>query len=453
MPNDWERRTLIDVAEVIISNVDKKTKDDETPVRLCNYTDVYYNQFIRRDMAFMSATAKEREIKKCTLFKGDVIITKDSEKADDIGVPAYIRENIDNLVCGYHLVMLRPKPDLVDGAFLFYALSDRPAQVQFHAKANGITRFGLRKNDIESVEVPIPPLAVQRQIGVILASLEDKIDLNRRMNRTLERMAQALFKSWFIDFTPVRAKADGDPTAGGLPDHLADLFPDRLVDSELGEIPEGWTTGVLGDIAEQVLGGQWGSDTQDEETVPAICLRGCDMEDLRAVGNAPKAPVRFIKPTAIQKRLPSKRDVLIAASGAGPCGRPLWCAKDIALLYSHPVVYSNFVKRFQTPSPAHAVFLDRFLFRKFEDRSIHDYITGTSVPNLDAAGLLKTCPLVIPTEEVLAAYHSFCRPMFQRLYGLQNVTLAHLRDTLLPKLLSGELEVPEAEAAVEEMSS
>ena len=249
---EWREMTLGDIADFTISNVDKKTKPSETPVRLCNYTDVYYNQYIRSDMDFMDATATDREISRCSLFEGDVVITKDSEKDDDIGVPAYVAENIDDLVCGYHLVILRPKPDKVDGAYLFYSLNAREAQHQFHARANGVTRFGLRKADIGTVTVPVPPLPEQRRIAHILGTLDDKIELNRRMNETLEEMARAVFKDWFVDFGPVRAKMEGREAY--LPEEVWGLFPDRFVESELEEVPEGWGLRRLGDFGEVVTG-------------------------------------------------------------------------------------------------------------------------------------------------------------------------------------------------------
>lgn len=435
MPNDWERRTLIDVAEVIISNVDKKTKDDETPVRLCNYTDVYYNQFIRHDMAFMSATAKEREIKKCSLFKGDVIITKDSEKADDIGVPAYVRENIDNLVCGYHLVMLRPNPDLVDGTFLFYALSDRPAQVQFHAKANGITRFGLRKNDIETIEVPIPPLPVQRQIGTILASLEDKIDLNRRMNRTLERMAQALFKSWFIDFNPVRAKAEGDPTAGGLPDHLAALFPDRLVESELGEIPEAWEVKSLDEVAHYLngLACQKHPPVEGRKSLPVIKIR-----ELRGgiTANSDRA-----SSDVAPKYIVEDGDILFSWSGSLLVS--IWCnGRGVLNQHVFKVTSGKYPKWYFYHGTKHH--LEEFQRIAADKATTMGHIKRHH---------LTDAKLAVPPDDLLnAATDVLGVAIDRRINALRQArTLSMLRDTLLPKLLSGELEVPEAEAAVEEV--
>ena len=190
----------------------------------------------------MSATATDREVGRCSLQRGDVIITKDSEKYDDIGVPAVVREDIPNLVCGYHLAILRARPG-VDGTYLFYALKTREVQQQFHSYANGVTRFGLRKADIGFVEIPFPPLEEQRVIARCSARSTTP---NRRMSETLEEMARALFRSWFVDFDPVRAKAEGRPS--GLPPDLDALFPASFEAPELGKIPAGWEVTTLGDV-------------------------------------------------------------------------------------------------------------------------------------------------------------------------------------------------------------
>src|SRR5439155_3703245 len=175
-------------------------------------------------------------------------------------------------------------------------------------------------------------------IAHILGTLDDKIELNRRMNKTLEAMARAVFKSWFVDFDPVCTKAEGrDP---GLPQIIADLFPDSFVGSELGEIPEGWKVGTLGMLGELAIGGDWGEDEAFAGAVEASCLRGVDLEHLRCYGHA-SPPRRWFKPTSLERRAMDDRDVLVAGSGAGPTGRPLWmCAGLLESL--GPCVYSNF---------------------------------------------------------------------------------------------------------------
>ena len=250
----WPKVPLNEITDLTLSSVDKKSKANEKGVQLCNYMDVYSNSFISENLKFMEATATEREIANCSLFAGDVVITKDSEQHDDIGVPALVREDIPGLVCGYHLAILRPRSPAVDGAYLFYGLNDSGAQQQFHSYANGVTRFGLRKADIGLVEISLPPLPEQRRIADILGALDDKIDLNRRMNETLEQMARTLYESWFVDFDPVHAKMNGIWRRGeslpGLPAEMYDLFPDQLVASELGEMPDGWEVKTLGELAD-----------------------------------------------------------------------------------------------------------------------------------------------------------------------------------------------------------
>ena len=162
------RTALGNVIDLQLSSVDKKSKANEHVVKLCNYTDVYNNSFIHADLDFMSATATKQEIANCSLKAGDVVITKDSEKHDDIGVPALVREDVPNLVCGYHLAILRPRLSDIDGSYLFYALSTDETRSQFHSYANGITRFGLRKSDIGLVEISLPPLPEQRAIAHIV---------------------------------------------------------------------------------------------------------------------------------------------------------------------------------------------------------------------------------------------------------------------------------------------
>ena len=177
----------------------------------------------------------------------------------------------------------------------------------------------------------------------------------------------------------------------------------------------------MGEIASTALGGQWGEEKPDKGLVPAICLRGCDMEDLRNEGYAPKAPVRFIKENAIEKRLPRDNDLLIAASGAGPCGRPLWCSSLIERIYNEPVIYSNCVNRFSTPTPApeYAVFLYRLFHEKFIDKSIQDFITGISVLNLDSKGLLTGFRVVVPPIQILKVFYKQNHPIFEKLYSVE----------------------------------
>ncbi len=168
IPENWEVRKLKNVASVQFSNVDKHTVEGQEPVRLCNYVDVYYNDFIEEDLEFMAATATSGEIAKFQLRKGDVIVTKDSEAWDDIAVPAYVSSDLERVLCGYHLAQIHPDPNQVCGKYLFRSFRARGINDQFRVAATGITRFGLGKYWLDNGLVLVPPVHEQRVIAAFL---------------------------------------------------------------------------------------------------------------------------------------------------------------------------------------------------------------------------------------------------------------------------------------------
>lgn len=170
----WKRHHLGKIAKVIVSNVDKKVDQDGLPVLLCNYTDVYYNDSITEHIDFMPATATQREIEKFSLLQGDVVITKDSESPGDIAVPALVRDQLDGVLCGYHLAILRPKPREADGGFLACLFSLPKVRHYFFSRANGATRFGISAGAIEKAEFSMPGIEEQRRIAALVISLDDE---------------------------------------------------------------------------------------------------------------------------------------------------------------------------------------------------------------------------------------------------------------------------------------
>jgi len=176
IPSHWRIQKLKYIANVRFSSVDKKTEEGETTVRLCNYTDVYNNDNIVDDPAFMQATATDAEIDRFTLRKGDVLITKDSEAWNDIAVPAYVTTDMPGVLCGYHLAHIRPNPNVLDGAFLSRAFSADGIRQQFHVAANGVTRYGLPNRAIAGGLFPVPPLDEQRAIAAFLNRETTTID-------------------------------------------------------------------------------------------------------------------------------------------------------------------------------------------------------------------------------------------------------------------------------------
>jgi len=176
IPPSWEVKPLRAAVDFVVSNVDKVPSDDEIPVRLCNYTEVYNNEFITLDLDFMHTTAAKAEITKFGIAVDDVIITKDSESWDDIGVSALVKATAPDLVCGYHLALLRPRKERIVGAFLFRCLQAKPIRIQLELASNGVTRFGIPKSEIGTLAIPVPPLAQQRAIADYLDRETGRID-------------------------------------------------------------------------------------------------------------------------------------------------------------------------------------------------------------------------------------------------------------------------------------
>lgn len=169
----WRSERLRHLAQVRVSNVDKKSVEGERPVRLCNYTHVYYKDYIDRSIEFMPATATAAQIAAFQIVEGDTLITKDSETAADIGVASYVAEDLPGVLCGYHLAMVRPTSD-IDSRFLNWALRSYYVREQWTVNASGVTRFGLTYGAIKNGQVPVPPLEVQRRIADFL---DDQIGL------------------------------------------------------------------------------------------------------------------------------------------------------------------------------------------------------------------------------------------------------------------------------------
>ena len=192
VPKGWKRVRLGDVAEIAFSGVDKKTVDGEIPVELCNYTDVFYSRRIHAGMVFMAATATPVEHRRWTLRAGDVLFTKDSETPDEIGIPSYVTEDMPHVLCGYHLALARPRPNVVDGAFLAEALGSNVSKREFARVANGVTRFGLTLGATAALPILLPPLPEQRAIAAVLDSIDEAIERTEAVIAATEQLRDSL---------------------------------------------------------------------------------------------------------------------------------------------------------------------------------------------------------------------------------------------------------------------
>lgn len=243
------------LASIRTSNVDKKSYDGQLRVRLCNYTDVYKNDSISANLNFMVATATKEEVEKFTLAVGDTVFTKDSETADDIGIPAFVRETSEDLVCGYHLAIARPFTDSTNQRFLYWFLASNEASQQWAVLASGVTRVGIRQSDMGRLLVPIPPVSIQKVIADYLdretAKIDDLVAKQERLIELLAEKRQAVI---------TQAVTKGlDPAAPTKPSGIP----------WLGNVPAHWKVGPVRRFYEIVLGKM----RQREQETPADILR------------------------------------------------------------------------------------------------------------------------------------------------------------------------------------
>ena len=237
-----EKYKLGDIATVEISGVDKKMKDGEKEIRLCNFVDVYYNWAITtaRYDSFMFASANPNEISKFQLKKGQVALTKDSETRDDIGIPTYIADDFDDVILGYHCALITPNKAILDGRYLNALLHTDYAKKYFACNASGSgQRYALSVEALNSFPVPIIPLSEQERIGEIFSTLDKKIELNRQINQNLEAMAKQLYDYWFVQFDFPDEKGKPYKSSGG-----------KMVWNETlkREIPKDWDVRTIKDF-------------------------------------------------------------------------------------------------------------------------------------------------------------------------------------------------------------
>lgn len=380
---------------------------------------------------------------------GDIVITREAPMGEVCMIP-------EGLECclGQRQVLLRPNRSVVSSRYVFYALQSEMVQHQISwNEGTGSTVSNIRIPVLKALSVPVPPLPEQRAIAHILGTLDDKIELNRKQNETLEAMARALFKAWFVDFEPVRAKLEGRWQRGqslpGLPAHLYDLFPDRLVDSELGEIPEGWEMRTVGDDLVELVSGARPKGGAIDEGVPSV-----GAENVIGLGRYDFSKEKFV-PLELFEQLRSKGadvrpgDVLLYKDGA-QIGRKTFFDRG----FPHPECAINehvFILRCASS------WLQRYLFFWLDlpwmTSEIVSLNSNSAQPGINQAGV-RQLPLLRPTDEVVATFDRLVAPLTDVLFErcLESSTFSALRDALLPKLISGELRVKDAERFVADIS-
>lgn len=260
-PTNWREERLVCVADIRFSNVDKKSLAGEIPVRLCNYLNVYTNEYITSSLDFMEATVSPAEIARFTVEKGDVIATKDSETPNDIGVTSVVVEDIPDLICGYHLAQIKPHKDQVDSIFLAKQMGMDRIVRYFGRCANGSTRYGLATKSFEDMKVWLPSLPIQRKIARILTTIDNQIEKTEALIAKYEAIKQGMMHDLFTRGVDKNGRLR--PPQSQAPHHYKQ--------SPLGWIPKEWETRRLEELLAAVeypmRSGPFGSSLRKSELV------------------------------------------------------------------------------------------------------------------------------------------------------------------------------------------
>jgi type I restriction enzyme S subunit len=373
------------------------------------------------------------------LKTGDLVITMTdlSKEADTLGYPVLIPPTIsgERYLHNQRIGKIILKSDAeVDIRFLYYLLCSKPYRNEIVGSATGTTVKHTAPERIKRFQFSIPALPDQRAIAHVLGTLDDKIELNRRMNETIELMARALFKSWFIDFDPVRAKMDGRWKKGyslpGLSAELFDLFPDELSETNIGAIPRGWSIGTLGTIAQEQ---RRGIATKDIESgTPYIALEHMPR---RNIALSQWGISDGLESNKLQFRageiLFGKLRPYFHKVGVAPLDGI--CSTDIVVLGPKVPVWRGFVLEIVSSEA----------FVSFTNANS----TGTKMPRTSWTDMARY-PCVCPDEELVTAFEAQTLPVMQKIVAsiFESKSLEQIRNIFLPRLISGDLRIQDANA-------
>ena len=373
--------------------------------------------------------------------RGDIVFTH----AGNIGQVAYIPESseFERYVISQRQFYMRcdHSKALPEFVTLYFRSPEGQHKLLANASQVGVPSIAQPVTYLRTIEIPLPPLSEQRAIAHVLGTLDDKIELNRRMNETLEAMPRALFKAWFVDFEPVRAKMEGRWHRGeslpGLPAEYYDLFPDRLVNSELGEIPEGWEVKELRYCIDVERGLSYKGSGLSSTGVP--------MHNLNSVyegGGYKDDGIKYYEGDFQERHITQSGDVLVANTEQGHDRLLIGFAAVVPKRFGDRGLFSHHLYRIRPKGGASLS--ANFVCQLLNTQSMHDtvsgYATGTTV-NMLPVDALKTPPIVIPPVQLVTTYNDIAEAarVRQEQFIEESRSLVAQRDAWLPKLVPGDV--------------
>lgn len=446
-PDGWTWSRLDNVSEGVFDCPHSTPKLTDAGPFVVRTQDIITGVFRADQAGHVSEETYAERIARVAPSRGDLLYSREGTY---FGIAAEVPEK--TRVClGQRMVLIRPDKRRLDFSFLRHWLNSPIMAAHIHGYRDGSVAERLNLPTIRALPILVPPLAEQKAIAAVLGALDDKIELNRRMNATLESMARALFQSWFVDFDPVRAKLDGRQPIG-MDQATADLFPDSFQHCECKIIPNGWEMKAIADVTERVTKGDTPTSIAieavdpDEPLVPMLRVNA-----ITELGEILHDKLEYI-PESIHFGK-SRRSILqehdILYTNAGTIGRVAFVQRDLLPANTNQAI--AIVRPDAAKVPPAFLFM---LMRQPEfQEALHCDIVQAVQANL-ALGKISDAKAVLPPSAVLPTLFEPIQGLLNRIWSNQREsrTLATLRDTLLPKLLSGELSVDRAVAEAEAVS-
>jgi type I restriction enzyme S subunit len=348
-----------------------------------------------------------------------------------------IKKPIDNMIVSTGFAVLTPNTRIVDAEYLYRFLTQESITQYLQAVAETSTSAypSIKPNVIGEIKVELPPLEEQETIANILSTLDEKIEVNNRINKALEEIAQAIFKHWFVDFEFPNEKGEPYKSSGG-----------EMVESELGMIPKGWEVKPIEEILDFTISGEWGKENKDiKHTQKIFCIRGADFPDLEN-GNRADVPIRFIKEGSFKKRKLEDGDIILEISGGTkgrPTGRTIYIHEDMIMNYSNRLSFSNFCRLMRTNYALDSKILYYYLQFLYNSGVMETYqVQSTGISNFQFNYFIANELIIVPNKKIQKAFADIVESFLNKRNTYENHRLGQIRNTLLPKLMSGEIRVP-----------
>ncbi len=404
-----------------------------TGVPMVNMGELFaYDRILNPDMEKVPVSAKESE--SFLLEAGDLLFARSSLTLAGAGKVSIVLPWHEPRTFESHIIRVRCNRDIAIPEFYYYLFKSSVGRDLINSIVEQVAAAGIRGSDLAKIRVPVPPIRIQQAIAAILSALDGKIDLNQKMNQTLEEIAQAIFKSWFIDFDPVRYRASGQQSPGLAP-HITDLFPEKLRKTDMGELPDGWHSTNLSDIVH----------VNPPRKVPKGTLATyLDMANMPTQGPSPlfwtkrhfSTGMKFINGDTLVARitpcLENGKTAFIDFLNKNETG---WGSTEYLVLRPHdpiPPVFAYLLARNNS-------------FRSYAIQQMSGS-SGRQRVQAQSISMFKVC---VPNKEhkIFDVFGKAVDSLFDKISNnMQQIrTLADIRDTLLPQLVSGKLRVPDAE--------